>query len=84
MTTIHAPDAIRINHAHGATERCDSIEGALELIRTVYGEHVVAEGLENLAVPGGGRALVWASKAEAADDDGVRACASLVALWGDA
>lgn len=66
----------KVIHSHGLTERVESYDEAIALVRAVYGEDA-AIGHDGDIGEGGERTLCWADADVASGDDGSRACASI-------
>ena len=69
----------RIKHSHGLVESgFKSHDDAATAVRSVYGDDIVI-GHDGDISMGGQRTLCWPTEKAAQNDDGARACCSIVA-----
>lgn len=68
---------IKISYATGTTETHNDLDAALVALRSVFGDGIVVDGLDNLP---NGSALVWRDEEAAENDDGARAVARIKEL----
>jgi hypothetical protein len=76
MRNMEGVAGFKVSHSHGLVENVDTYEEACELVRSVYGADAEI-GHDGDIAEGGERTLCWRTEADAENDDGARACASI-------